>query len=156
MKAVKFLSALMTSTVLAFSMVSAAHAWSTEKEARTLLKDAETYIQEKGQEAALAEFSKNPGPFVRNDLYVFALDEKGNYLASGADSRLIGKPIMAADAAGNPVGPRILEVANKSPAGGDVEYMWLNRSVNKVQKKVSHVKRVGDIVIGVGNYLPNN
>jgi cytochrome c len=35
---------------------------------------------------------------------------------------------------------------------GSVDYMWLNYTTNKVEKKHSFVKRVKDFVLGVGYY----
>ncbi|HUU75350.1 MAG TPA: cache domain-containing protein [Methanoregulaceae archaeon] len=56
----------------------------------TFVEDARTYAQENGREAALAEFNKPNGSFIRGDLYVFAYDYQGNVLALPFQPELIG------------------------------------------------------------------
>src|SRR5690606_6732593 len=61
--------------------------------AKALLTDAVNYYKENGDKA-LAVFSRQ-GPFVRDDLYVFAINTNGFVLASGGPSvMLIGRDIM--------------------------------------------------------------
>jgi cytochrome c len=55
------------------------------------------------------------------------------------------------DAAGQPFGKDIMEVI-ATQGEGSVDYMWLNYTTNKVEKKHSFVKRVNDFVLGVGYY----
>jgi cytochrome c len=55
------------------------------------------------------------------------------------------------DAAGQPFGKDIMEVI-ATQGEGSVDYMWLNYTANKVEKKHSFVKRVKVFVLGVGYY----
>src|SRR3989442_1348850 len=55
------------------------------------------------------------------------------------------------DAAGQPFGKDIMEVI-ATQGEGSVDYMWLNYTTNKVEKKHSFLKRVKDFVLGVGYY----
>lgn len=154
MKFVRILSALFTTALLAFSSTNA-HAWATEKEALALLNEAVAEVQAKGEEVALKEFNDPKGKFVKGELYVFAFDKDGNYKANGQNPSLVGQPARnIVDVAGNPVVATMLDIA-KNKGEGEVEYMWLNPKVNKLQRKMSHIKVVGDLILGVGHYFPN-
>lgn len=154
MKFIRILTALFTTALLAFSSTSA-HAWATEKEALTLLNEAVADVQAKGKDAALKEFNDPKGKFVKGELYVFAFDMEGNYIANGQNPSLVGKPARnIVDVAGNPVVATMLDIA-KNKGEGEVEYMWLNPKVNKLQRKMSHIKVVDGVIVGVGHYFPN-
>lgn len=154
MKFIRILTALFTTALLAFSSTSA-HAWATEKEALALLNEAVADIQAKGKDSALKEFNDPKGKFVKGELYVFAFDMEGNYLANGQNPGLVGKPARnIVDVAGNPVVATMLDIA-KNKGEGEVEYMWLNPKVNKLQRKMSHIKVVDGVIVGVGHYFPN-
>src|SRR5690606_41440107 len=78
--------------------VGAAHAQSEDDgaAARALLTEAVEYYKENGDKA-LAVFSRQ-GPFVKDDLYVFAINTNGIMLASGGPSvMLIGRDIMRSE-----------------------------------------------------------
>ena len=46
-------------------------------------------------------------------------------------------------------------IANAKESGsGQVDYLWLNRSNNKVEHKSSYVVRTGDYIVGAGAYTP--
>ena len=80
------LSSFATAVVLAVGVGTAAHAAerATPREARTMFEQAVRYMEENGPERAFAAFNDRQGGFVRKDLYVFAIDDKGVYQASGA------------------------------------------------------------------------
>lgn len=123
-------------------------------DAQKLLDRAVAYLETKGPEAALAAYNDPKGPFVADELYVFAFDLNGTYRASGANPKLVGSPARdLRDAAGTPVTATILDVA-KTKSEGAVEYAWLDRKTNRIEHKISLVKRVGDLVLGVGYYQP--
>jgi cytochrome c len=76
----------------------------------------------------------------------------GTYFAHSAAPTLVGVSLRdTKDAAGKPLGKNIMHVA-ASQGEGSVDYMWLNYTTNKVEKKRSFVKRVDDFVLGVGYY----
>jgi hypothetical protein len=56
-----------------------------------MVKKAKAFIKANGQEKAFAEFSNPKGQFVDRDIYIFVFDKKGNTLAHGGNSKLIGK-----------------------------------------------------------------
>lgn len=126
----------------------------TSLQARSLLENAIVTLQSQGPEKAFAIFNDINGRFVQNDLYIFVIDMKGTYKASGANPKLVGQSLAeTADAAGKHIGSEILTLADKI-GYGIVEYEWLNRKTNDVEHKFSRIKRVGDYVLGVGFYLP--
>lgn len=154
MKFIRILTALFTTALLAFSSTSA-HAWATEKDALALLEQAVAEIKDKGVDAALAEFNNPKGKFVKGELYVFAFDMEGTYKANGQNPALVGKPARdLVDVAGNPVVATMLDIA-KNKGEGEVEYMWLNPKVNKLQRKMSHIKVANGLIVGVGHYSVN-
>lgn len=154
MKFIRILTALFTTALLAFSSTSA-HAWATQKDALDLLEKAVAEVKSKGKDEALKEFNDPKGPFVKGELYVFAFDMEGTYLANGQNPGLVGKPARdIVDVAGNPVVATMLDIA-KHKGEGEVEYMWLNPKVNKLQRKMSHIKVVDGLILGVGHYFVN-
>ena len=151
------LSSFATAVVLAVGVGTAAHAAdrATPREARTMFEQAVRYMEENGAERAFAAFNDRQGNFVRKDLYVFAIDDKGVYHASGAaPEALVGLKVLdTTDAAGNPLFREMIERTRVSPEA-TMRYMWLNRATNKVEPKVSYVRKVGNYVLGVGYSAP--
>lgn len=127
----------------------------TPREARAMFDKAVAYLETNGPERAFAAFNDRKGTFVHKDLYVFVLDLKGVYHASGAaPEALVGMNVLdTRDAAGNPLFREMIDGVQKSPEL-TVRYMWLNRATNSVEPKVSYVRRVGDYVVGVGYSAP--
>src|SRR3954451_11747728 len=67
--------------------------YASPAEAESLVKKAVVYYQKNGKDKALAEFGRNPGPFVDRDLYVTVYDMKANCL-SHVNPKMIGKNLM--------------------------------------------------------------
>ncbi|AWK86486.1 cache domain-containing protein [Azospirillum thermophilum] len=125
---------------------------STPEQAKALATEAAAYLKEKGPAAAAAAFNDPKGAFVRKDLYVFVFDSKGHYVASGANPKLAGTDASGLkDAEGRPIVASMMEVTKASPSGV-VEYVWLNRTSNKVEHKHSYVIREGEYLVGSGYY----
>lgn len=121
-------------------------------QAKALLDQAVAQMKRDGAPAALKSFNDTKGAFVQGDLYVFAFDLDGKYLASGANPKLVGTLVKdQTDAAGKPLFADMIQVA-KSKGEGEVDYVWLNRQTNKVESKRSFIRRVGDVIVGVGYY----
>lgn len=127
----------------------------TPREAQALFEHAVKYMDANGPERAFAAFNDRKGEFVRKDLYVFVIDDKGVYHASGAaPEALVGLTVLnTTDAAGNPLFREMIERTRVSPEA-TVRYMWLNRTTNKVEPKVSYVRKLGGYVLGVGYSAP--
>jgi cytochrome c len=124
------------------------------EEAKNLLNKAVAYLEKVGQAKAFCAFNDTSGPFHKGPLYVFALNMDGVYFAHSAAPTLVGTSLRdTRDAAGQPIGKAIMEVVGRQ-GEGSVDYMWLNYTTNKVEKKHTFVKRVGEFVLGVGYYTP--
>lgn len=127
----------------------------TPREAKALLQEAVALVESEGTDKALAQFNDRKSRFTRGDLYIFAMDLEGSYLASGANPQLVGQNFFKQHAA---AGREIDREMLKLPNDGDrdiFEYEWLNRKTNKLETKFSYVQRIGEIVLGVGIYVPN-
>jgi len=124
------------------------------EEAEDLLNNAVAYMERVGQAKAFCAFNDPSGNFHKGPLYVFAMNMDGVYFAHSAAPTLVGVSLRdTRDAAGQPFGKDIMEVI-ATHGEGSVDYMWVNYSTNKVEKKHSFVKRVKDFVLGVGYYTP--
>src|SRR4051794_10274560 len=122
------------------------------EQAKALLNKAVAYLEKVGPGGAFCAFNNPSGEFHKGPLYVFAINMDGVYFANSAAPTLVGVSLRdTRDAAGQPFGKDIMELIAKQ-GEGSVDYMWLNYTTNKVEKKHSFVKRVGDFVLGVGYY----
>ncbi|MDO6462361.1 cache domain-containing protein [Granulosicoccaceae sp. 1_MG-2023] len=148
----KLLITLVLSLTLAGTAL-AAHR-STPEEAKAFFDDAIATYSELGREAALAAFNEEDGKFSRGDLYVFAIDPQGDYLASGANPALAGTALKGTeDAAGNSIYDMIMEsLAAAGDEAGTIAYQWLNRQTNQLEDKTAYVQQIDDVIIGVGYY----
>jgi len=75
------LAALALSTA---SLLAMAGDHATPREARALFDQAVNYLQANGAEKSWKAFNNRGGPFVKKDLYVYVIDNKGTYVANGA------------------------------------------------------------------------
>lgn len=57
------------------------------------------------------------------------------------------------DAAGEPLFQEMIELAKKD-GSGSVDYVWRNPATNAVEQKHTLIRRVGDVLLGVGYYTP--
>jgi cytochrome c len=146
-----------TSLALALSSLASAAEHSTPREARAMFDQAVKYLQANGPEKSWAAFNNRKGPFVKKDLYVYVIDRKGTYIASGAaPDSLIGLNVLdSVDAAGNPLFRQMIAVTDKQPEA-HIRYVWLNRKLNQVEPKVAFLHRDGDYILGVGYYAPHS
>lgn len=148
---------LISAGVLLSLLAPAAFAAGTTDEgprAQALLTKAVAYYKDK-KDLALGTFSRQ-GDFITGNLYVYVLDAKGTMLASGGSSSVLIDRNVAdmKDAAGKPFFREMLDTA-KAKGSGSVEYRWLNRKDNKVERKVAYFEQVDDRIIAVGYYLPH-
>jgi len=126
---------------------------STADDARKLLDAASAQIRKQGLAAALASFNDTKGPFVRDDLYVFAVNlQSGRFEAHGMNPKWTGTDASDLhDVEGNPLIREMLELA-RSKGEGTVDYVWRNPVTNAVEQKRSFVRRENGSMIGVGFY----
>lgn len=122
-------------------------------DARKLLDAASTEIRQRGLTAALAGFNDPQGRFVRDDLYVFAVNlDNGKFEAHGMNPKWTGTDASDLhDVEGKPLIREMLDLA-KSKGEGTVDYVWRNPVTNAVEKKRTFIRREGNSLIGVGFY----
>lgn len=146
------LAALALSTA---SMLAMAGDHATPREARALFDQAVNYLQANGAEKSWQAFNNRSDPFVRKDLYVYVIDNKGTYVANGAAPvELVGLNVLdTVDASGNPLFRNMIAVTDKQQEA-KIRYVWLNRKNNHVEPKHAWLHREGDFILGVGYYAP--
>ncbi|PID61276.1 MAG: hypothetical protein CR974_04270 [Gammaproteobacteria bacterium] len=94
--------------------------------------------------------------FIDKELYVYALDINGTFLASGGDSEaLSGSNVLSyTDANGKQFFRELVKKAAESD-NGEVKYHWFNPG-GGLTPKVAHYNRVGDVIIAVGYHAPRS
>jgi cytochrome c len=124
----------------------------TADEAKAMVEKAATLLTAEGSEKAFLVFDDPTGPFVDRDLYVFVLNPEGVTVAHGVNKALIGKSLLnLKDSDGKAFIQDILAMG-KDKGEGWVDYKWPNPTTKKVEGKSSYIKKVGDLIIGVGIY----
>lgn len=143
-------------TVLMFMMGSLLLAGGTRgsrEQAQAMVQQAIELYREKGAERAMAEISREGGPFLRDDLYVFVIGPDGKITAHAFEPSRIG---IAAeelfDVDGQPYGQVILDEA--TPEGAWVRYRKHNPLTKKNEAKASWVVLEDGYIFGCGVYEP--
>lgn len=121
-------------------------------QAKTLLKRA-TQALASDTGTALADFQRLNGPFIRDDLYVFAVDlASGKFIAHGATPSLIGTDASELqDPDGRRVITEMIERAGRTE-GGELDYIWRNPVTGKLEHKHTYFSIAGGRLVGVGYY----
>jgi len=149
MKRFAMVSFLLT-TALALGALAVAGEKGTPAEAQALLDKAVKTVQADGSTKALASFNDPKGPFVDRDLYVFCYGPDGKITAH-RDPQMVGNEVATLkDVDGKEIGKQMLDLGKKG--SGQLEYKWTNPVSNKIEAKVSYLKKAGDQVCGVGAY----
>lgn len=126
---------------------------STADDARKLLDAACAEVRKQGIAQAAARFNDTRGNFVRDDLYVFAVNlQSGRFEAHGMNPKWVcADATDLHDVEGKPLIREMLELA-KTKGEGTVDYVWRNPVTNAVEKKRTFIRRENDSLIGVGFY----
>lgn len=117
------------------------------------VNDAALYAEAAGREEALATFNDPEGPYVRGDLYIYALDMDGIALALPYQPELVGTSMLdLTDHHGLNV--TRIEIALSRLGGGFIYYHYPNPERGmQPEPKVSYVRMVDDTYwIGSGIY----
>lgn len=142
-------------TVLALVCPVSAAENDTEVKVRALVESAIEMFKSKGTEAALKAINDRNGPFVKGDLYVFALT---------MDNTLVGQPHEHTlrnmnlnnikDNNGLLLFQKFSEVVSGKGEGW-VEYLWAKPGAKVASRKTSFVKKVPNegLYVGAGYYL---
>ena len=124
----------------------------TAAQAEAMVKKAAAFMEANGKEKAFAAFNDKKGEFVKDDLYIFAIDVTGKVFAHGGNPTLVGKDMSGAkDADGKLFIKEIIEAA-KSKGSGWIDYKWANPTTQKVDPKSTYYVKAGDVILGCGVY----
>ena len=123
----------------------------TADEALALVHKALRYRQQTTREGFLRGLTEPALGFHDRDMYVFALDREGRYVAFGGNPAKVGTRVQ--DIPGID-GQGLLEaiVAQAEREPGWVEYDITNPATGAVQTKMSYVQQVDDLYVGCGVY----
>lgn len=121
------------------------------EEAVAMVARAMALRSQTSKEAFLRDLTNPVKGFHDRDMYVFALDRQGRYLAFGGNSAKVGTRVQdIAGIDGNQLLKSIIDKA--SHEAGWVEYDITNPTTGKVQTKMSFVEQVDDVFVGCGVY----
>jgi hypothetical protein len=124
------------------------------EDARNLAEQAIVMFKEQGIEAVVNAINDKNGPFVKGDLYVFALTMENVMLGHPHEYSLRRvKVSKVIDSNGIPIFQKLKEVVERDGSGW-VEYMWAKPGQKGPWAKRSFVKRVPgeDLYVGCGFY----
>lgn len=127
----------------------------TADEARALVVRAQALAASRGWDAAAREIIDPKGAYIDRDLYVFALDSQGVYLAHGARPEFVGRAMRDLPHISGPVVDDFLaKAAQAAEAGGGwIEYEGQRPDTGEPQRKTAYVAPLGDgAFIGCGVY----
>ncbi|NTV71432.1 MAG: chemotaxis protein [Azonexaceae bacterium] len=126
----------------------------TALDAQKLLGDAVAFAIKNGMSVATKAFNETKGAFVRDDLYVFAVNlDSGKFEAHGVNPAWTGTDALSLhDVEGHALIQDMIDQA-KSKGTGVVDYVWRNPVTNAVERKRSFIQRVDNSLLGVGYYL---
>ncbi|TXH86738.1 MAG: chemotaxis protein [Rhodoferax sp.] len=124
----------------------------TADEALALVEKAVAHRRQvSSREAFVRDITAADQGFFDRDMYVFALDRNGAYLAFGGNPAKVGTRVQdIAGVDGQGLLNAIVSQAQESP--GWVQYDITNPSTGKVQTKMSYVCQVDDLYLGCGVY----
>jgi signal transduction histidine kinase len=108
------------------------------------VREAVSYAKTNGKDAAIAEFNKPNGSFVRGELYIYAYDFNGTTIAHPFNPEKIGiNRLNETDAHGNYFIKDLRDAAWNGT--GFVEFWYINPAHNMtVEKKLGYVEKVDD------------
>lgn len=143
------------SLIVCLLIATSAHAQSakpTQEDAKRVAESAVALIVDKGIEESALIFNRE-GEFKYGEIYVNVMDTKGNWVVYPPKPALIGNSVLAfTDPDGKKLGQDILDTGLKGE--GWVTYRWKNPASDKIEPKVTYVKRVPgkDLIAYVGVY----
>ncbi|SMH57740.1 cache domain-containing protein [Azospirillum agricola] len=125
----------------------------SQEEAKAVTLKAADLIAAKGLEEAARSFNAE-GEFKRGEIYVNVIDFTGVWKVYPPRPAGVGQSVInVKDPDGRFIVQDVLATA-KDKGEGWVEYRWLNPATNRIEPKVTYVKRVPgqDLVAYVGVY----
>ena len=122
---------------------------------REITLKATAVLVESGVETARKRFHAD-GPFRFGEIYVNVIDLNGAWVIYPPAPKNEGKSVLnVTDSDGKLLVREIIKVA-EAQGEGWVEYRWLNPATNRIEPKLTFVKRVPgkDLIAYVGLYRP--
>jgi cytochrome c len=105
------------------------------------------------KEIALAEFSNLQGRFMRDGLYIYALDMNGVMLAHPINERYVSKDFYhIQDSNGKRFIKEIVDSANNVGSGW-VDYKWFNPATRREQLKRVYFEKFNNVIFCSGIYV---
>jgi len=151
MKRLFALVAAFTLALFSFNALAADAERGTTAEAEALVKKSIAYYKKNGKDKALAEFQKNPGPFVDRDLYVTVYTMNADAL-SHINPKMVGKNMMdLRDADGKYHIKERMEAAQKGNSGWQ-DFKFYNPVSKKIEPKRMYWEKHDDLVFACGAY----
>ena len=95
--------------------------------------------------------------FYKDDLYVFVVELDNNrFVAHGSNLRLVGRDFSSlADRLGKPFGQEALDKLATSEMV-EFDYQWKHPITGDTEHKHAYARKVGNYLVAVGYYQPNN
>jgi len=153
MKRLFALVAAFTLALFSFNALAADAERGTTAEAEALVKKSIAYYKKNGKDKALAEFQKNPGPFVDRDLYVTVYTMNADSL-SHINPKMIGKNMMdLRDADGKYHIKERMEAAQKANSGWQ-DFSFYNPVQKKIEPKRMYWEKHDGLIFACGAYKP--
>lgn len=124
----------------------------TQDDAKALTLKAAEIVKAKGIDEAAKLFNQE-GEFKYGEIYVTVIDIKGNWVVYPPKPAAVGNSILGfVDPDGKKIGEDIVAAGMKGE--GWVEYRWKNPVSNKIEPKVTFVKKIEgtDYLTYVGIY----
>ena len=154
MKRLFALVAAFTLALFSFNALAADAERGTTAEAEALVKKSIAYYKKNGKDKALAEFQKNPGPFVDRDLYVTVYTMNADSL-SHINPKMVGKNMMdLRDADGKYHIKERMEAAQKGTSGWQ-DFKFYNPVSKKIEPKRMYWEKYDNLVFACGAYKAN-
>lgn len=124
----------------------------TQKDAVAMAEKGESFLKANGKEKLIEKINAKDPQFVDGELYLVALDSKGNHLAHPVNSQLLGKSMLdVPDADGKMFRQERVDLA-ASKGKGWVDYKYKNPTTSKIENKTAYVLKSGDVILTVGAY----
>jgi cytochrome c len=116
------------------------------------VKEALSFYRAVGREISLAEFMNPRGRFIRNDLYIFAIDLDGVMLAHPINERFAGKNFLdVRDSDGRSFIRDIVKNAG-SNISGFTDYRWYDPASTEELLKTIYYERTNGMIVCSGFY----
>jgi cytochrome c len=123
----------------------------SEVEAEALVKKAVEFYKKNGKDKALAEYQKNPGPFVDRDLYVTVYTPNADCLAH-INPKMVGKNMMELrDGNGKQHIKERMEMAKKGEKGWQ-DFTFFNPVSKAIEPKRMYWEKHDGLIFAAGAY----